>query len=99
MNDTVTKLMALADAYTQAFHKNMQETGNWYAYGRQRQALQDELTSLFTPLSDEQIECQISEKHFDSTYIRHASDEICLNWYRLGVRDGESMHGITGQSK
>lgn len=53
MNDAVTRLMALADQFA----------GSYRIYGPQdapvlssRQALQDELQKLFTPLSDDQIE-------------------------------------------
>lgn len=52
MTDTVTRLMDLADQFAGAYR----------IYGSQaepvlnaRQALQDELQRLFTPLSDEQI--------------------------------------------
>ena len=46
------------------------------------------------PLSDKQVEDLINAKHFSLKYIRTASDEACLRWYRLGVRDCEIAHGI-----
>lgn len=55
MTDTAEHLISLADKYAQAFSKNMQEKGNWYAYGKERQALKDELVRLFTPLTDDEI--------------------------------------------
>ena len=46
------------------------------------------------PLTDKQVEDLINSKHFLLKYARTASDEVCLNWYRLGVRDCEIAHGI-----
>ena len=46
-------------------------------------------------LTDKQVEGLINSKHFSLKYVRKASDEVCLNWYRLGVRDCEIAHGIT----
>lgn len=48
MNDTVTKLMALADEYM------IQERDGTNGF-EARQTLQDELVKLFTTLTDEQI--------------------------------------------
>lgn len=49
------------------------------------------------PLSDAQISKLIHAKNFAIGY----SDLVCLDWYRLGLRDGEAAHGIgkapTGQ--
>lgn len=89
MTNTVEKLMALADAYTQAFHKNMQETGNWYAYGRQRQALKDKLTSLFTPLS---------QSDMVDGFIKHPHETQYVRVFSAGARWAERRHGITGES-
>ena len=46
-------------------------------------------------MTDKQVEGLINSKHFSLKYVRKASDEVCLNWYRLGVRDCEIAHGIT----
>ncbi len=48
------------------------------------------------PLTDEQVFTLIHTKHFDPKYHLLPSDEVCLNWYRLGIRDGEAAHGIKG---
>lgn len=48
------------------------------------------------PLTDEQVEALITTEHFREGYKLKASDRICLAWYRLGLRDGERAHGITG---
>jgi hypothetical protein len=47
------------------------------------------------PLTDADIEKMIATRHFDPKYVKCSSDEVCLNWYRLGLRDGEAAHGIT----
>ncbi|CAB4161046.1 hypothetical protein UFOVP764_29 [uncultured Caudovirales phage] len=47
------------------------------------------------PLTEEDIEKMIATRHFDPKYVKCSSDEVCLNWYRLGLRDGERAHGIT----
>lgn len=47
------------------------------------------------PLTDEQINALIAAKHFREGYELTASDKVCINWYRLGLRDGERAHGIT----
>jgi len=51
------------------------------------------------PLTDAQVEALIAATHFDPSYKRHASDETCLRWYYLGLRDGERAHGIQEQPK
>lgn len=50
MIDTVKRIMDLADTYGNAI-----ERGGYQAENASRQALQDELVRLFTPLTDEQI--------------------------------------------
>lgn len=45
------------------------------------------------PLSKKQIK-QMQERHFTPEYIMRLSDELCLSWYALGVRDCEKAHGI-----
>lgn len=47
------------------------------------------------PLTDTQIDDLIAAKHFRKGYELTASDKVCINWYRLGLRDGERAHGIT----
>lgn len=47
------------------------------------------------PMSSDAIDRMISAKHFDGNYPLKQSDESCLNWYRLGVRDCEMHHNIT----
>ena len=47
------------------------------------------------PLTDEQVDALIATKHFREGYELTASDKVCINWYRLGLRDGERAHGIT----
>ena len=50
------------------------------------------------PLSNEQIK-QMQERHFTPEYPMRTSDEVCLNWYRLGIRDCEKAHyGIGSMS-
>lgn len=70
MIDTVTRLMALADDY--AFDKalavlNLPNDGNahLYLWPESRQALEAELTRMFTPLSDDQIaQCGVEHQMF-----------------------------------
>jgi hypothetical protein len=51
------------------------------------------------PLTEKQVNALIHAKHFDPTYELRESDEVCLRWYRLGLRDGEAAHGIGEQPK
>lgn len=54
MNDTVTRLMALAEKYAANYRAHYLPTGDENVnITEARQALQDELQKLFTPLSDE----------------------------------------------
>jgi hypothetical protein len=46
------------------------------------------------PLKDEEIETIIRTKHFSPAYVKRNSDLVMLDWYRLGLRDGEAAHGI-----
>ncbi len=46
------------------------------------------------PLSDEQIDDLIAAKHFHEGYELISSVKVLINWYRLGLRDGERAHGI-----
>lgn len=80
MTDTVTRLMALADDYADWAMAKGQEHP---AYLQTRQALQDELQKLFTPLSDDVI----LEKWMDGRVpVLNFAHEI------------EAMHGI-GETK
>jgi hypothetical protein len=46
------------------------------------------------PMTDDEIETLIQTKHFRPGYVKHRSDLVILDWYRLGLRDGEAAHGI-----
>ena len=83
MNDTVKRLMELADEYM------MQEREGTNGY-KARQALEAELTRLFTPLKHTQI--------FDIVKATHAAepDETSLTWAVKFVDLVEEAHGITG---
>ncbi len=48
------------------------------------------------PMTDDQINLMVHSQHFDPSYKLKASDMVCLNWYKLGLRDGERAHGIGG---
>ena len=48
------------------------------------------------PLTDERINLMVHSQHFDPSYKLKASDMVCVNWYKLGLRDGERAHGIGG---
>lgn len=48
------------------------------------------------PLTEAQVQALIETKHFRSGYELKASDQVCLDWYRQGLRDGEHHHGIKG---
>lgn len=85
MNDTVTKLMALADEYM------IQERDGTNGF-EARQALQDEMVKLFTPLTREQVKGILS----DSGYEDAETDALCD--FINGIRYGEICHGITGES-
>lgn len=79
MTDTVTRLMALADEYM----TQEREGVNGY---EARQALEDELQKLFTPLSDEQI-AVLQFENLGKTM-----------WFASIVRAIEHQHGI-GEAK
>ena len=46
------------------------------------------------PLTKKQILELIHAKHVHKDYVLHESDRACLDWYELGLRDGEAAHGI-----
>ena len=80
MNDTVTKILTLADEYRNA------GPHPFNASKVARQALQDELVRLFTPLTPAQIHNADQHPHimFDTQRIEFA-------------RAVEVLHGITGE--
>ena len=85
MNDTVTKLMGIADEYAlrcSTAHVSIEPA---------RQALQDELTRLFTPLTDEQ-----ATKFLRDECI-YTSEDICGWSFGQGAKWAEKQHGITGE--
>lgn len=89
MNDTVARLMALADEYM------MQEREGINGY-EARQALQDELQKLFTPLSDEQVyEISIEASLQLRDYAFGIRSEKPLSVSRLT----EQAHGIGERNK
>jgi hypothetical protein len=45
-------------------------------------------------LTDAEIEALIKANHFSEKYRLKESDRTVLAWYRIGVRDGERVHGI-----
>lgn len=53
------------------------------------------------PLSEKQVEDLIYAKHFRKgcAALSYASTQVNLNWYRLGLRDGERAHGITQEKQ
>lgn len=98
MNDTVKRLMCMCDelAYAKAeltrheyetWHMGSEVAADVRAFEEQRQALQDELTRLFTPLTDEQIDDACESLGFGA-----------LSW-TVVARAVETAHGITGESK
>ena len=104
MNDTVKRLMGLADDY--AYNKaeamrNQYESWHSRASMRQddaetdesRQALEDELVRLFTPLSDEQI----ATVYFGATeQSLRPQDNVLAHKFARAI---EFQHGITGETK
>lgn len=85
MHDTVTKLLDYAEGYARAYR------GSTYERHAARQALQDELTLLFTPLTDEQ-----ATKFLRDECI-YTSEDICGWSFGQGAKWAEKQHGITGE--
>ena len=85
MHDTVTKLLDYAEGYARAYR------GSTYERHAARQALQDELTLLFTPLTDEQ-----TTKFLRDECI-YTSEDICGWSFGQGTKWAEKQHGITGE--
>ena len=83
MNDTVTKLLDFADALAQ----EVKDFGH-LDHSPARQALQDELTRLFTPLTDGAVTTGYC---FQPHKYEHVRVFMC------GVRWAEREHGITGE--
>lgn len=85
MHDTVTKLLDYAEGYARAYRCST------YERHAARQALQDELTLLFTPLTDEQ-----ATKFLRDECI-YTSEDICGWSFGQGAKWAEKQHGITGE--
>lgn len=90
MTDTVQKLMALADAYAEW---TLAEGNEHPTYARTRQALEAELTRLFTPLSEGTMARYLREVDPD---IR---EDLCAYSFCEGARFAEKHRGITGETK
>lgn len=88
MNDTVQKLMGLADDYADERRLGFSQED----VQAKRQALHDELTRLFTPLSDEQI--QEGVRAWFVTDIVPGQDPF-LRRMRAAIN---AAHGIGGES-
>ena len=88
MNDTVTKILALADDYADVSvgHEECRATQD--DLDAARQALQDELVRLFTPLTDGAVTTGYC---FQPHKYEHVRVFMC------GVRWAEREHGITGK--
>lgn len=82
MHDTVTKLLDYAEGYARAYR------GSTYERHAARQALQDELVRLFTPLTDGAVTTGYC---FQPHKYEHVRVFMC------GVRWAEREHGITGE--
>lgn len=89
MNDTVTQLIWLADEYADA--QGCSEDYDLATVLSKRQALQDELVRLFTPLTDEQ-----TTKFLRDECI-YTSEDICGWSFGQGTKWAEKQHGITGE--
>ena len=89
MNDTVKRLMDLADEYAAAAWASNNAPAT-------RQALKAELVRLFTPLSDGQI-TQIWDKNQTTLSGWDYGGTEVINEYRFeeAVREIEAAHGIT----
>ena len=103
MNDTVTKLLYLADDFAAAAHNYFVNTNSkpkWEKMGSERQALQDELGRLFTPLRGQPFNTAgeaIAYLHgyaaaHDKYKIMGADPAV------VGLAIHMEEHGITGES-
>ena len=86
MTDTVTRLMGLADEYAGSASRCEQPAEHTE---RKRQALQDELTRLFTPLSQSEVVDGFCKQPHDVQFV---------SVFNAGVRFAEKAHGIGGES-
>lgn len=87
MTDTVTRLLALADAFATA----VAQQGEAHDHIA-RDALQGELTRLFTPLSDEQI----ATVYFGATgQSLRPQDSVLAHKFAKAI---QQQHGIGGES-
>jgi len=93
MNDTVTKLLDLVSEYAEHYA----EDRKWGAFTadttKARQALQDELTRLFTPLTDELLMSRWRE----TPVLDELDVELDVMDYRRLYEHFAAMHGITGE--
>lgn len=87
MHDTVTKLLDYAEGYARAYR------GSTYERHAARQALQDELTRLFTPLTDELLMSRWRE----TPVLDELDVELDVMDYRRLYEHFAAMHGITGE--
>ena len=99
MNDTVTKILELADDFAAATHNYFADQANvvaWEKMVSERQALQDELVRLFTPLSDAAIYAIERD-----AWSKYAGTPVAVNTTLSSVvaRMIETAHGITGETK
>mgnify|MGYP003414044653 CR=1 FL=1 len=96
MNDTVTKILALADDYADVSVGYEECRATQDDLDAARQALQDELTRLFTPLSDAAIYAIERD-----AWSKYAGTPVAVNTTLSSVvaRMIETAHGITGETK
>lgn len=88
MTDTVTRLMGLADDYAlRNYHHDDPDSRE-----AARQALQDELTRMFTPLSEGTVARYLREVEPD------VREDMCASSFCEGVRFAEKHRGIGGES-
>lgn len=94
MNDTVTRLMALAGSYAlqSRFDLENQLNGKPTSLAQHhRQTLQDELQKLFTPLRS----CEIGDHIYGLE--PDTKEGLCAFSFREGARWAEKEHGIGEQ--
>ena len=102
MNDTVTKILELADDVAAATHNYFADQANVVAWEKMvsaRQALQDELTRLFTPLRG-----QTFNTPDEAVAYLHGYAAACDKYKIMGadnavfdIAANMEEHGITGE--
>ena len=106
MNDTVTKILELADEYAAAVHNyfaNPNSKPKWEVMGAERQALQDELIKAFalqpTNWTVFNSGAQVVEvETFADAWDYMTPERIDRGWTAVCVVDKSNMpHGITGE--